>query len=622
MEQHQIRKLNDNLINKIAAGEVIERPSSVVKELVENSLDAGSTKIKILLKEGGKKLIQITDNGSGIIPSDLELAVSRHATSKIQDFDDLYKLHTKGFRGEALASIASVSQMSVTSKSQEFEAKEITIHGGKMISIKDAAHEQGTTISVKYLFYQTPARLKFLRRPETETSHIVNIVTKLALSHPHVEFQVLQNNKVIFEAPCFDNELDRIVGIIGKEFREYLFPFFVEENGMKMWGYFGHPQVSRSQRNMSFFFVNGRTVSDKVIWHAVIEAHRDLLMKGKYPVMVLNLLVDERTLDVNVHPTKSEVRFHQSSQVHQFICHGLRQHLQESPWLKKHKSFETQESEFSETHHVQNLASSTEDTASDFSLSKPSLSFDKIQNNLQNWSGNYFENKKSFPEPVTFNKEAQNTFSHYTKTPNQKHIHFGKTIYSDMNPLSQLLGTYILCEANDRLILIDQHAAHERIGFEKLMLQFQKGSIPTQPLLVPETFDLKASDTEIFKGYLDELKDFGFEIDFFGGNTFVLKSMPILLEGKINFRHFISNLIDDIKETGELISLKDKLHHVLATMACHGQIRAHHNLSREEMSALLKELDEYQFTDFCPHGRPVSIEVSLEEIEKWFKRAL
>lgn len=603
-----IHQLDDTLISKIAAGEVVERPASVVKELVENSVDAGATKITIKIAEGGKKLIQIFDNGHGIPSDQLPLAVSRHATSKISKFDDLYHLHTKGFRGEALASIASVSQLELASAPKNAEPQEIIIHSGKLIDQRACALPQGTRVTVKYLFYETPARLKFLRTNETETSHIVEVITKMALSHPQVHFQLLQNDKMLIDAPTTDNPIDRVVNLLGKDLEEYLYPFAGEENGMQAQGFFGHPQVSRSQRKGVFFFVNGRAVNDKVLWHASLEAYRDLLMKGKYPVLVLDLKVDEATLDVNVHPQKSEIRFHHPQQVHAFVKKVLRTHLQESPWLKSV------------------MASFSNSSAQpSFSPTQSSQPFSNTKNgveaSLQNWSQSYFQKSS---EPTEANRPTQNFQKQPWSKPENlnRHFQFGKTQYADMQPIGQLLGTYILCECEDRLILIDQHAAHERVGFEKLMLQFQKEGIPSEPLLTPETFDLKPSDADLLKNYLEEFFQFGYEIDFFGGQTFVLKAEPILLKGKLSFPNLIQDLLADIQETGELVSLKDKLHHVLATMACHAQIRAHHLLSREEIQALLKELDEYQFTDFCPHGRPVSVEVTLEEIEKWFKRVL
>lgn len=584
---HKIQKLDEDLINKIAAGEVVERPSSVVKELVENSLDAGATQVMVSIRDGGKKLVQVSDNGCGISSDDLDLAVSRHATSKIAQFDDLYSLTTKGFRGEALASVGSVSQLSVASKTEDGSACEIIVHGGQIIDQRACAHTRGTTVAVKYLFYQTPARLKFLRSRETEASHIVDIVTKMALSHHTVEFKLYHDDKLIFEAPVFDDPQKRIAQILGRDLAENLFPFFAQSEIMSVSGFCGHPAIAMGQRSYTHFFVNSRAVTDKVLWHAVMEAHRDLLMKGKYPVLVLDLHIDEKLVDVNVHPAKSEVRFHQSQVVHAFVKDALRKHLLTAPWQKRDDA--------------------------------------KLNAGLKQWSQNFFDGRAENTQLDHNTRELVDENGKWKMEgglESQRHIQFGRTPYADMNPIGQFLGTYILCEAREKLVMIDQHAAHERVGFEKLMQQYRNNGILSEPLLVPETFALRPSDAEILQKYVAEFFVFGFEIEPFGGNTFVLKALPVMLKGKIDFKVFIISVIEDIKQTGELISLRDKLSHVLATMACHGQIRAHHHLGREEISSLLKELDHYQFTDFCPHGRPVCVEVTKEEIEKWFRRVL
>lgn len=599
-ETPAISLLDEDLINKIAAGEVVERPASVVKELVENALDARATRITVSLRDGGKKLIQVADNGIGIPPDQLELAVSRHATSKILEFNDLYRLKTKGFRGEALASIASVAQLKLASLAGSHEPHEIVIHAGETLGVRATAQAPGTTVSVKHLFYQTPARLKFLRSKETETGHIADIMLKLALSHPHVEFQLLADDKSLLEAPIFTDEKRRVVTLLGKDLQDMIFPLSGVAAGLKVNGWFGHPQVARSQRSHAHFFVNSRAVNDRVLWHAVTEAYRDLLMKGRYPVLVLNLTVDEETVDVNVHPAKSEIRFHHSQAVHEFVKHVLREHLEAKPWLGEA------------------LRSFTEASGSN---ENKSTAPSPVTASLKDWSQKFFTGTPDKPEFHAPHNASRPSEANLAPSA-QRQIQFGRTPYANMQPIGQWLGTYILCETAGKLILIDQHAAHERVGFEKLMMQYQANGLQSETLLVPETFDLNPSDGAIFKNYLEGLLRFGLEIEFFGGNTFVIKAMPVLLKGKLDVKRLVLDLVEDIKETGEMVSLKDKLHHVLATMACHGQIRANHHLSLDEMNALLKELDHYQFTDFCPHGRPVSVEVTREEVEKWFRRVL
>lgn len=621
----KIHKLDEDLINKIAAGEVVERPASVVKELVENSLDAGSTQITVSIRDGGKKLIQVTDNGSGIAPNELELAISRHATSKIKKFDDLYELGTKGFRGEALASVGSVAQLTVASKTADAPAAEIIVHAGQIIDQRECAQPLGTTVAVKYLFYQTPARLKFLRTRETEASHVEDVLTKMALSHHHVEFRLYHDDKLIFNAPVCEDPKDRLNHILGKDLSANLYPFFEQGEKLSVSGYFCHPATAIGQRSHAYFFVNSRAVSDKVLWHAVSEAYRDLLMKGKYPVMVLDLHIDEKLVDVNVHPAKSEVRFHQSQVVHAFVKDSLRRHLLAAPWQEKHA---VAGDALSTDLDVQRFESQNLSVGGNQLETSRMAVGEGLKDGLNQWSRDFFSGRDDggfgggLRSGASLGENREWKMENGGGLSSQRQIQFGKTPYAQMNPIGQFMGTYIVCESGDRLVLIDQHAAHERVGFEKLMQQFAQSGILSEPLLVPETFELKPSDAEILKKYTQELLAFGFEIEPFGGNTFVLKATPVMLKGKIDFKMLIVSVVEDIKASGELGSLKDKLHHVLATMACHAQIRANHHLERQEISALLKELEHYQFTDFCPHGRPVCIEVTKEEIEKWFRRVL
>ncbi|MBF0106019.1 MAG: DNA mismatch repair endonuclease MutL [Deltaproteobacteria bacterium] len=603
--QNTIHKLEDDIINKIAAGEVVERPASVVKELIENAIDADSTRIVITIKDGGKKLVKVSDNGHGIAAADLTLAVARHATSKIAGFDDIYHLKTKGFRGEALASICSVAKVSLGSKVKGCDASELIMEGGQFIDQRACAHADGTTVTVKYLFYQTPARLKFLKTSATEQSHIVDVVTRLALSHPHIGFALYDNDRPLIEVNEKQDLKSRCISLLGKDLAGYLYEFSGEAEGMNMHGYLGHPQVARSQRFQTHFFVNSRSVNDKILWHAAMEAYRDLLMRGKYPVLVLNLFVDENTIDVNVHPQKSEIRFHHSQQVHHFVCKTIRQRLTGAPWLDGGGGGAATKRD--DRSPLPAFISQGQRAEGDTATQPAHTGDDRISGALNEWSHRFFD---------TTQAADKEEYTHLE----QKQIQFGRTKYAAMNPIGQLLGTYILCDTGSEFVIIDQHAAHERVGFEKLLQQFTAGAIPSDPLLIPETFDLKPSDCDILKQYIDEIKTFGIEVEFFGGQTFVIKALPHILENKVDLKKFLLDVIDDIKATGALVSLKDRLHKVLATMACHSQIRANHHLTLPEMTALLKELDEYQFTDFCPHGRPVCVVIPKDELERWFKR--
>lgn len=584
-----IQILSDTLINKIAAGEVVERPASVVKELLDNALDAKATQIDIEISQGGKKLIVVRDNGIGIPPNELALAIQRHSTSKIKEIEDLFNIQTLGFRGEALASMASVSQFTLKSRTKDHPAHEICLDGGKITSEGETGHPQGTTVRVQNLFYQTPARLKFLKSNDTELSYIVDYITKAALAHPNVAFKLTEDGKKQLLTSGSSELKTCVLEIFGREPATSCYEISGGMEGLEVFGLVGHPQVSRSHNRNMYFFVNGRPVKDKVLHHAVMEGFRNLLMHGRYPFIILFLHVPYQMVDVNVHPAKTEVRFSNSTLIHRAVYETVRKTLEEAPWMKEGGPVVIQESH-----------------------SRPEQSWQSMPSTLT--GGGNLENGS----PI-----KTSGMTSYGSPPTQKQISFGKTPFAELTVLGQLLGTYIVCQAQQKLVLIDQHAAHERIGYEKLLLQHQKGEIVFQPLLVTQNFDLNPSETEILKKYLDELNSFGLEIDFFGGNTFVLRSIPVLLQNrKLSIKDFVLDLIGDLLEKGKLTSLQDKMGEVLAGIACHSAIRAHDFLNLDEMRALLKELDEYHFTSFCPHGRPVFVEVGEYEIEKWFKRVV
>lgn len=597
-----IHLLPDSLINKIAAGEVVERPASVVKELLENAIDAGAKNIIIEVTDGGKKSILVRDDGSGIEGEDLLMAVSRHATSKIHTTDDLFAIQTLGFRGEALASIASISKLTLTSRATlASSANEIQIEGGKIIAEKVSPHPIGTTVLVKYLFYQTPARLKFLKSAETESTHIVDHVYRVALANPNRAIRLFHNgNKMVSTESSTDGN-KKIADLFGADVAKSCFKI-VERTGcgaIAVSGYLGHPQISRSHQRHIYFFVNGRAVKDKIMTHAVMEAHRDALMRGRYPFVVLNLTVPSEMVDVNVHPTKAEVRFSNSSLIHQAVTEAVRKTLESKPWEKGESPVTLRQDSLRTT-----------GGQAGYGLFKTGL---KEEEEMSSYDINQ--------------KIAEVIYSAPDQLPldSQPKAGFTTTPFSRLNVIGQLMGTYLLCEAHienadKRFVLIDQHAAHERIGFEKLLKQYEQGNLSTQSLLVPETFDLKPSEAEILKKYLEELQSFGFEIEFFGGCTFVLKGVPAWIDRKGVIKDMMLDLIGDVLEKGKLTSLKDSLHAVLASVSCHGAIRANHHLNLEEMRGLISELTQYPTITTCPHGRPVAIEISSGELERWFKR--
>jgi DNA mismatch repair protein MutL len=573
----RIRKLPDALISKIAAGEVIERPFSVVKELVENSIDAGATRIEVDVEEGGRKRLTILDDGLGMSREDALLALQRHATSKLPDEESLFKIQTLGFRGEAVPSIAAVSFMTLESRSRDAgEGVRIEIEGGRIVKTIASPIAQGTRITVQNLFFNTPARLKFLKSKETEFSHIAAWIESVALSRPDIGFTLRHNGKTELFARPQTEARERIREILGAEIAEFLHPVEGHRGQLKLSGYVADHRASGTSAKSLFFFVNGRIVRDRTLQHAVLSAYENLMMKHRYPWAVLSLEVPPEFVDVNVHPTKSEVRFANGSLVHEMVRETLRKVLQGEKGV------------------MMGVIRGREDSTSDYS------SLSGFASSVRN------DRVPQEPEAMSFGscQEVQATilpFNHSFKV------------------LGQVHGTYLLCETDDKLILIDQHAAHERIGFEKLHAQYENGGIEKQQLLIPQNFDLRPSQGEILKKYLDDLAGVGLEVEFFGGNTFILRTIPTLLEGG-DVVGLIEELIESLQSVGKLTPLEEKIHEVLERMACHAQVRAGQRLTNEEIEALIGEMGRTKFAGQCPHGRPSILEVPFDQIEKWFKR--
>lgn len=588
-----IKQLPEELINKIAAGEVVERPASVVKELVENSLDAGAREVHIDLLDGGKQSIIVKDNGRGIAKAEIPLALARHSTSKISQEQDLYRLTTMGFRGEALAAIASVSQLYLTSRTAEAsEAWQVQLEGGEIVEQGPVGHSVGTTIQVKNLFFRTPARLKFLKSADTEITHIADYVTKAALAHPEVRLSLTHRGRRLIDVQGTDRLGERVRELFGGEIFSHTFDFSGGET-VQIQGRLGHPLIARSHARQIYLFVNRRPVRDRMIQHGILEAYRDLLMKQRYPFIVLFIEVPSEMVDVNVHPAKAEVRFAKPNLIHNAILEIIREKLVQAPWKVPTNTP-------APMHHDWERGPA-------FPCELDGAGQAGRHGDLPTDNEVYTALKQQFSEGPTVYE--------------QRRIEFGHSPYAEMEVLGQLLGTYMVCQWQQKLVLVDQHAAHERIAFERLLKLHGAGNIPSQQLLVPINFDLQPSESEILKKYVAELSEFGFEIEFFGGHTFVVKSVPSLF-GKLSPQSFVQDLIGDVLEKGRLASLHDQLHAVLARMACHGAVRANDPLTLPEMRALLIELDAHQNTSFCPHGRPVSIEVEKYEIEKWFKRVV
>lgn len=589
-----IQELPEHVVHKIAAGEVVERPFSVVKELVENSIDAGATRIHVEIEKGGIESIVVSDDGCGIRPQDLPLALKRHATSKIQSAEDLFSIHTLGFRGEALASIAGVSHFRMESATDQSVpvGYALEVRNARLSDLQEVSRIRGTRVTVRDLFSTVPARLKFLKRPETEWGHIYDLITALALNHIEIEWRLDHNGKKSLFCPSSPEFYSRILDLFGREARDALYPVERMTAEIKLRGLISHPNFSQKSNRQMFVFVNGRYVQDRLINHAIVSGYRGLLMTQQFPMVVLDLKMKPDLVDVNVHPTKREVRFANSNVVHHLISETIRRTLEAAPWKEK-GSVPYEE--------VKGMV--PEESRQKFSpVPNPAVldSRASVQGALSD-----FMSRQGLDIAATFNPQAK----------------IGTLPFRGLRLIGQLDTTYLVCENEGSLVLIDQHAAHERIGFERLKNSYFSGNIPQQILLQPISFELKENEMSVLRDLAPALDKFGLSVEEFGEKSFILKSYPTLLEGCDGVR-LIRDLVEKLEEEGRLQNLEDRIEHVLATMACHRQIRAGDRLHVEEMDSLLRQLEGTPRSYHCPHGRPVMVEIEAREIEKWFKRVL
>ncbi|AMV72619.1 DNA mismatch repair endonuclease MutL [Desulfuromonas carbonis] len=602
---NRIRILEENLCNKIAAGEVVERPASVVKELLENALDAGSTELSIEVEQGGKGLVRVSDDGEGMDRDDLLLCVERHATSKIASDDDLFRLRTFGFRGEALPSIAAVSRLTLSSRTASAEAGwEVYLEGGVVRRSNAVGLPCGTVVEVRNLFFNTPARRKFLRRDETELGHIGDVVTKLALANPEVRFRLQHNGRTLIDVYRNHSLEERVAALLGRPLLKDLLPLCQDGEGpLALHGLIAQPGQNRSTSNTIFTYINGRYIRDRVVQHAVMEGYRNLLLKGRYPVVVLFLDLDPELVDVNVHPTKHEVRFRDQRQVHEFIVASLRATLRPTGWL----------------------GAPSETVAAPAGITDPpsaaAAAVGRIEEALQAYAtrsgtSDLFPQRpqappapQSWPLPMAADNEPP------ARLPPSPEGYF-----ASLAIIGQYRRSYLLCQDGDDMVLIDQHAAHERIGFERLKAQFLAAGIERQLLLFPSLLELDFREAAWLGEHLDDLARLGFEIEPFGGNAFVVKATPQLL-GEVTVNDLIRDVAGELAALGNSGLLEDALDKVLIRMACHGMLRANQTLSPAEGRALLEDLDRVDFRGNCPHGRPVMKRLTLAEVERMFKRS-
>ncbi len=591
-----IQKLPSHLVNQIAAGEVVERPASVVKELVENSLDAGARRVEIEILAGGQKLIRVRDDGAGIPRDELDLAISRHATSKISTLDDLEAVVSLGFRGEALPSIASVSRFSIRSRSREADqAWQLNVDEGGFSEPKPVAHPVGTTVEVHDLFYNTPARRRFLRTERTEFNHIEKWLKRLALSRRDVGFLLTHNRRSVLAlqpADTRDTELERIAKIVGEGFAEQSLHIEAERSGIAVRGFIALPTFNRSQPDLQFWFVNGRSVNDKTLAHAVRHAYRDVLFHGRYPAYVLAITMDPGAVDANAHPAKHEVRFRDGRHVHGVVTQVIEAALAET------------------RPRAESVAPIR---ASATGSSAPSLYRVPQQSTMR---------VHSEPRNAAVG-EALSAIEQYWQPAARAIPSAIPEAGEELPPLgfalAQLGGVYILAENADGLIVVDMHAAHERIVYEKLKQQFEEHSLVRQPLLVPVSVSVAESEAELVAAESEIFSRVGLVVDRSGPTSVVIRECPALLRDA-DPESLLRDVLADLAQAGRSSRVEESSHDCLATMACHASVRANRRLTLDEMNALLREMERTERADQCNHGRPTWTAITMKELDRLFLR--
>ncbi|MFT5116937.1 MAG: DNA mismatch repair protein MutL [Kiritimatiellia bacterium] len=613
-----IKLLPPRLANQIAAGEVVERPASVVKEMLENSLDAGATRIEVDVESGGLKTIRIRDNGHGIAREDLPLALSRHATSKIYVLDDLEAVATLGFRGEALASVSSVSRLTLTSNAEDSaQGWSAKAEGRDMATdVAPAPHPQGTTVEVRDLFFNTPARRKFLRTEKTEFNRIEDVVKRLALANFDVSFELRHNQRTIHSLRAGVSEAEknrRVAQICGPAFMENALTIDIERTGLRLWGWVALPTFSRSQADLQHFYVNGRSIKDKLVSHAVRQAYSDVLYHGRHPAFVLYLSIDPATVDVNVHPTKHEVRFRDGRTVHNFIYsslhHALADVRPDDQMTEASSLSSSLTSSTAQSHHgvieqqamplqaATTSASPTSYSPSGYPLNHPSA----------------FSDTPQVKEAISF--YAQGTAFAGSQVPAEANPEIPTLGYA----IAQLKGIYILSENAQGLIVVDMHAAHERVVYERMKTAVAAGSVQAQPLLVPQTLAVSDKEVACADTHQAVFQQLGFVVETAGPESLLVRQIPVSLK-RANVEQLIRDVLSDLIQYGSSDRIQQHMNELLSTMACHGSVRANRHLSLPEMNALLRDMEATERSGQCNHGRPTWMHFSLAEIDKWFMR--
>ena len=600
-----IRQLSETLINQIAAGEVIERPASAAKELIENALDAGATRIEIATAGGGKTLLRVTDNGSGMAPADLELAIRRHCTSKLDK--DLLDIRTLGFRGEALPSIGSVAKLSLLSRTAEAgEGAEISVTGGRVEPVRPAAANRGTVVEVRDLFFATPARLKFLKSEKAEASAIADVVRRMAIAFPHVRFVLSGSDRTTLEFPATGSDrLARIAQVLGRDFRDNAIEIDAAREGVRLTGFAGVPTFNRGNSLNQFAFVNGRPVQDKLIWSALRAAYAETIPHGRYPVAVLAIEIDPALVDVNVHPAKSDVRFRDPGLVRGLIIGAIREALaREGDRAATTGAAGLMRAFRPEAQRPQTPWSPAASPYRPFETAGATAPhFSERQAGFADFAAPSARGEPAFAPPSTAPRDEE---------PPQRH------------PLgaarAQLHENYIVAQTEDGLVIVDQHAAHERLVFEAMRNALHARPVPAQALLIPEIVDLPEDDCDRLVSHAEEFARLGLGIERFGPGAVAVRETPAML-GEMDAAGLVRQLADELAEWDTASGLKNKLEYLAATMACHGSVRSGRRMRPEEMNALLRQMEATPGSGQCNHGRPTYIELKLSDIERLFGRS-
>ena len=616
-----IRVLPSNLVNQIAAGEVIERPASVIKELVENAIDAGADKIEVTLVGGGKNLITVSDNGKGISPEELPLAVERHATSKLPD-NDLFNINFLGFRGEALPSIASVAKMTISSRQKGADSGwQISVNGGDKGEVKPAAVTYGTKIEVRDLFYTTPARLKFMKSDSSEAAQCVDMLQRIALANPQISFYLESDGKKkvalnACQGELFDRRQHRVADVMGGEFEENSVAIDAHNDFCKISGFIGVPTYNKANSLSEFLFVNNRPVRDKLILGAIKGAYQDMMTSGRYPACAVFIEVEPMYVDVNVHPTKAEVRFYDNGAIRGLLVGSIRHALSfggqksaETGGLEHllERTIEGEETDLASLHAPQ--------PSENYMLREPAAGFASTPfNHVHSFGGG---RAKSTASTMSIPALESKFSVRVAEEPAAETV-------AEVGELglakAQFHNTYIISQTEDSIVIIDQHAAHERITMERMKQSMSKHEqVPTQMLLLPEVVDLSLSEKENILEYAPQLSQLGLRLEEFGTSAVLVREIPALL-GDTDVKKLVKDMAAEISEWGGEYALSDKIHHICATIACHGSVRAGRPLNIEEMNRLLRDMEKTEHSGQCNHGRPTYVKIKLADIEKLFER--